>query len=223
MRFIEPAFTRKYFIPPQGGDDWPDASWAYYSRNPVIRMVYYARLRESLKLVDNARTDQSILDIGTGCGVLIPSLAQYGKVSAVDREEKFLSKARKLCARYNIPADIRNADILHLPFRNSMFDTVTCISILEHVPDLDAAFTEIRRVMKRGGALVVGVPIEKFLVKGIFNIFGLKEKEDRGHCSHYTVIEQKLGKYFTVKKIRKIPRHLPHSLSLYKIYYCIKG
>src|SRR3989344_724991 len=221
IQFIEPTFKRKYFVPPREGDDLPDASWAYYSSNPIIRAVYYARLRQSLGMVENTQRNQKILDIGTGSGVLIPSLARYGKVYAVDREEKFLAKARALCARYSIPSIIRRADILALPFRDSIFDTITCISIMEHVQDLDKAFTEIRRVMKKGGALVVGVPIEKFLVKSIFSLFGLQQ-EKIDHCSHYTIIEQKLRNYFVAKKIKKIPSFLPHSLSLYKMYYCIK-
>ena len=178
--------------------------------------------KESLRFATNTSRNQRILDIGTGSGILIPSLARYGEVSAIDLEPIFLKKAKALAARYNLPADIQQADILNLPFPDSTFDTITCISILEHVQDLDKAFAETRRVMKPGAILIVGVPIERFLVKSIFNLFGIKKEEDRGHCSHYTIIEKKLRKYFRLEHQKKIPSFLPDSLSLYKIYKCSK-
>lgn len=223
MKFIEPVFKRKYFIPPGKGDDWPDASWAYYSKNPIIRYVYFSRLKESLKMIDNHNKNQEILDAGTGCGVLIPSLAQYGKVYAVDVYPKFLNKAKELSKTYNIKPEILKADITNLPFPDNKFDTITCISTLEHIRDLDKAFNELRRVLKKKSVLIIGLPIEKFFVKSIFGLFGITEKKDRGHYSHYTTVEKKIRMYFKLGGGKKIPfNFLPHSLNLYKIFKCIK-
>jgi len=40
-----------------------------------------------------------------------------------------------------------------LPFREGAFDAVLMAAVLEHMPDLDASMTEVRRVLKTGGQL----------------------------------------------------------------------
>ncbi len=50
------------------------------------------------------------------------------------------------------------ANALKLPFRNECFDVVFGHGIFHHIPDLDAAFKESFRVLKKGGTLVALEP-----------------------------------------------------------------
>jgi SAM-dependent methyltransferase len=50
------------------------------------------------------------------------------------------------------------ADIRQLPFRDGFFDFVICSEVLEHIPDHEAAISEILRVLAPGKDLVVSVP-----------------------------------------------------------------
>ncbi len=50
------------------------------------------------------------------------------------------------------------ADVQDLPFRDASFDAVKATEILEHVPDVMRALGECRRVLRRGGSLVITVP-----------------------------------------------------------------
>ena len=50
------------------------------------------------------------------------------------------------------------ADVQALPFRDSAFDAVKATEVLEHVPDVEAALAECRRVLRVGGHLVATVP-----------------------------------------------------------------
>ena len=50
------------------------------------------------------------------------------------------------------------ADIQALPFRDGAFDAIKATEILEHVPDVDRALAECRRVLRPGGHLVITVP-----------------------------------------------------------------
>jgi len=50
------------------------------------------------------------------------------------------------------------SDITRLPFADESFDVVICSEVLEHIPDLDRAVSEIIRVLKPGKSLVVSVP-----------------------------------------------------------------
>ena len=45
-----------------------------------------------------------------------------------------------------------------LPFGSASFDTVLCTSVLEHVHDAEAAVSEIARILKPGGRLIITVP-----------------------------------------------------------------
>ena len=45
-----------------------------------------------------------------------------------------------------------------LPFASASFDTVLCTSVLEHVHDAEAAVSEIARILKPGGRLIITVP-----------------------------------------------------------------
>lgn len=48
---------------------------------------------------------------------------------------------------------------LQLPFQDSVFDSVVCTEVLEHVPDPLLALKEMRRVLKPGGTLLLTVPL----------------------------------------------------------------
>jgi SAM-dependent methyltransferase len=47
---------------------------------------------------------------------------------------------------------------LHLPFGEEVFESVLCLQTLEHVPDPFAVVSELARVLRPGGALVLTVP-----------------------------------------------------------------
>jgi SAM-dependent methyltransferase len=45
-----------------------------------------------------------------------------------------------------------------LPFGTATFDTVLCTSVLEHVHDAEAVVSEIARILKPGGRLIITIP-----------------------------------------------------------------
>lgn len=53
---------------------------------------------------------------------------------------------------------IARADVTKLPFAESVFDVVLCSEVLEHLEDSPAAISELVRVLKPGGDLVLTVP-----------------------------------------------------------------
>jgi SAM-dependent methyltransferase len=67
--------------------------------------------------------------------------------------------ARYLAVDLSDPEAGLHGDILSLPVRSECADLVVCTEVLEHVFDTDKALTELRRVLKPGGALLLSTPL----------------------------------------------------------------
>jgi demethylmenaquinone methyltransferase/2-methoxy-6-polyprenyl-1,4-benzoquinol methylase len=93
-----------------------------------------------------------VLDLAGGTGA---STAELGRSSAmcvcVDFSTKMLARGRELGR--DVP--MRAADGLNLPFRDDAFDAVTVSFGLRNMNDATAALTELARVTRPGGRLVV--------------------------------------------------------------------
>jgi ubiquinone/menaquinone biosynthesis C-methylase UbiE len=106
------------------------------------------------------RTGQlRILDIGCGTGAMLDELRPFGDVVGAD----FSPEALQFCVTRGAPAEapplkLARADVRRLPFADSAFDVVTAMDIIEHIDDDKAAASEIFRVLKPGGRLLVTVP-----------------------------------------------------------------
>jgi ubiquinone/menaquinone biosynthesis C-methylase UbiE len=55
------------------------------------------------------------------------------------------------------------ADVMNLPFDDASFDVVAAMWMLYHVPDLDGALTQIRRVPGRGGLFVAVTNVDEHM------------------------------------------------------------
>lgn len=199
----------------------PETTWGYYHKNFVVRRVYFKRLKMALSLAGEQK-NRSILDVGTGSGLMLPSLVGYGIVSAVDSSLEYVARARKLCHAEKINADIRHANVDKIPFADTFFDVIFCLSVLEHVKDLSAAVSELKRLLKKDGMLIVGVPVERIAVNILFRLFGASEIVKHVHCSDFMDVEKSLKKQFYVERSVRLPSFVPENFSLYKVFVCRK-
>lgn len=99
-----------------------------------------------------------VLDIGVSTGAFyarhLPDLLASGSVYGVDVVPEFLQAARER----GIHALACHMDREPLPFADGMFDAVVCDSLLEHTLNPKGLLTEIARVLKPGGHLLLCVP-----------------------------------------------------------------
>lgn len=94
-----------------------------------------------------------ILDAGCGASIFPIYLADQGhRVAAVDRDLD-----ERLDRRHGVSVDYLSADLNALPFSESAFETIFCISVIEHLPreSLHTALEEMRRVLGKGGRLLL--------------------------------------------------------------------
>jgi ArsR family transcriptional regulator len=98
-----------------------------------------------------------MLDIGTGTGGLLESLAP--RVSAaigVDASRSMLALARTRLARPGLDhCSVRQADMYRLPFTDGSFDLVVMQMVLHYAEDPETALIEAARVLRPGGRLVI--------------------------------------------------------------------
>jgi SAM-dependent methyltransferase len=101
------------------------------------------------------RGDEQVLDVGTGSGLYfeaIQSRIPNGRLIGADLSFGMVQRA----AQQPLAAQVGliNSDVQALPFANHSFDVVLANHMLFHVPDINQALTELRRVLKPEGILI---------------------------------------------------------------------
>jgi demethylmenaquinone methyltransferase/2-methoxy-6-polyprenyl-1,4-benzoquinol methylase len=113
---------------------------------------------ESIKQALNPKgPGQSLLDVGGGTGYLASCVAdRYARAVVADLSPGMLSVARSR----NL--ETVEASATELPFKEGEFDVVLCTDALHHIKQIERAVSEMCRVLKPGGAIL----IHEFHVQG---------------------------------------------------------
>ncbi len=98
-----------------------------------------------------------VLEIGLGQGSDSEQLIRRGaRWSGVDLTWTSVERLKKRLITRNLPFEyLAQASATALPFRNQQFDIVYSHGVLHHIPDIEQAQAEIRRVLSSGGRLIV--------------------------------------------------------------------
>jgi len=100
-----------------------------------------------------ALNGKQVLDVGCGGGILSESMADLGAdVTAIDLAEKSLKVARLHLLESGLKVDYRCIAVEALASeRPASFDSVTCMEMLEHVPDPESVVRSCAALVKPGG------------------------------------------------------------------------
>ena len=127
------------------------AEWAVALFNrSVLKQAKYRRISELLE----EPAGRSNLDIGADNGVISYLLRRRGgRWTSADLDPHAVESIRQL-----VRDDVHQLDGSRTPFPAGEFDQVVVVDYLEHIPD-DAAFaTELARILKPGGIVLINVP-----------------------------------------------------------------
>ena len=117
----------------------PPTDWDYYP-------TYIAKLKYVRRWLDALPAQTRVLDAGCGEGVLVEEYATRLDITGVDAS--YASER------------VQSASLLALPFAPGTFDRALCLDVLEHLhyAEQPEALSELFRVLKPGGELLVSVP-----------------------------------------------------------------
>jgi len=153
---------------------------AFYSLIPPQR--YWQRRRHRITVLW-ARGGGRVLDAGCGSSLIVQSL---NNVIGMD----FNYAKLRFLRRYEIP--LVNASAFALPFKDGSFDCVVSSQVIEHIRYDESIFSEMCRVLRPGGALIIGTPdyatIGWRIIEPIYGFLmpgGYKDE----HITHYTLAQ----------------------------------
>ena len=130
---------------------WWDAngeSRPLHDLNPV--RLGYVKARTALR-------DAAVLDVGCGGGLLSEALAREGaNVTAIDLAPDLLAVARLHLHESELTVDYRQVSVEDLAAEMpGTFAAITCMEMLEHVPDPSSVIAACARLLQPGGRLFV--------------------------------------------------------------------
>jgi ubiquinone/menaquinone biosynthesis C-methylase UbiE len=151
------------------------------------------RLREML----SPEPGQRVLEVGPGTGYYVLQAARWlepgGTLDILDIQQEMLDhtmhRARAMGVLNIVP---RWGEAQALPYPDHHFDSAYLVATLGEVPDKGRALRELRRVLKRGGRLVVG---EVLLDPHKVTFEELRRLTDAGGLDHERTLKGTLG-YF---------------------------
>jgi ubiquinone/menaquinone biosynthesis C-methylase UbiE len=124
-------------------DDW---KWQRFWRSAELPFI-----RDCLSTID-LPAGPGLLDVGCGTGWYLRSLQNtFVELAGVDVSAGMLARARARLPQ----ADLRQADMRHLPFGDARFDVVLSTRVLSHLPEPRDGLREIVRVLRKPGWLIV--------------------------------------------------------------------
>ena len=135
----------------------------YFAANAAewdrIRALHVAEEKVEQVVLDFVGQDQiaHYLDLGTGTGRMLELVSPRAfRAVGVDVNNEMLGLARSRVERAALSnAQVRRADLFHLPYADESFDLITVHQVLHYLEDPSAAVVEAARVLKVGGRLVI--------------------------------------------------------------------
>jgi ubiquinone/menaquinone biosynthesis C-methylase UbiE len=133
-------------------DKWHDRVHGTEALDKTILQPWH---RDALSLHDIVQ-DQVTLEIGCGAGDFSNHLAKLGAhVTGIDFSPTAVEIAGSKAKAQSLPTKFLVADAQHLPFENETFDLIFSCECLEHIPNPKLALSEMYRVLKPQGHLIL--------------------------------------------------------------------
>jgi 2-polyprenyl-3-methyl-5-hydroxy-6-metoxy-1,4-benzoquinol methylase len=172
IRCFSPEVASSYTDYPDGGFDLTDksgeSSFWVRSRHRLLKRIVYDQLAQAGKI--------KLLEIGCGTGRFIREIVD-NKNLEITGSEIYLKGI--LYAKKNIP----NVDFIQFDVTQGLigeeFDLIIALDVVEHIENDVAALSNIYKMLRKGGGLIITVPQHMFLWSRLDEILKHKRRYSR--------------------------------------------
>lgn len=134
----------------------------FLSKNPFSRPLtqgfFYREKMRAIHRIAPEVNFREILEVGGGQSGLTALLYPQSKITNLDLNSEY---SQALCNQQERVRFVCG-DATALPFNNNSFDAVTMFDVLEHIAQHEKAVSEVRRILRPDGFLLVSTPNENW-------------------------------------------------------------
>ena len=164
----------------------------------VVRWVENKRVNAVINSL-NVQQGQRVLDVGCGAGNILAKV-NAGNLEGVDISDFMVKRAIE---RIGDKGKISKSDAEQLPYPDASFDRVIAASLLSHVLHPEQVISELKRVTKPGGRIVISVSDEDQIEKGIrwakaSGLHGMFFGQSQVYSTEYHL------HHFSLKRVREL-------------------
>lgn len=154
-----------------------------------------------------------ILEIGVGPGKLLLRMAKKNyTVTGIELRAGMAYEARRKVKKAGLDIDILHQPVYNLPFKDETFDCIVLTFVLAEIAYLDKAISEMKRVIKKGGKIIIiagGMPQDKNLIaKILFKLVGTQttlrlERDNKSYFEKhgFVVTRKDFGPFNIINKV----------------------
>jgi 2-polyprenyl-3-methyl-5-hydroxy-6-metoxy-1,4-benzoquinol methylase len=113
--------------------------------------------RLSAKYTNKLTSDNKVLDVGCGTGLILESLGTKAKLYGIDSQQEALAICRSKGLK-----NVKKDDAQNMKFKSNQFDLVTMFDVLEHT-DEKKTISEVNRILKKDGIVFITVPAYQWM------------------------------------------------------------
>jgi ubiquinone/menaquinone biosynthesis C-methylase UbiE len=155
-RLTAATFDQEVYTMTTAGDDKVRRFWDRYAPRYDRDMRFYDRfLFTGGRSWACSQAAGKVLEVAAGTGLNLPHYPAGIRLTGIDASPAMLAIARRRATDLGMHADLTEGDAQALPFASASFDTVICTLSLCCIPGDKAAITEMHRVLRPGGRLIL--------------------------------------------------------------------
>lgn len=150
----------KYFIPKTRENLWE----TYWDKADIEKEIESCENDELLLIIEkHVHLTDKIIDAGCGFGRWVVFLSKKGyNIFGVDSFKNVITKIREIDPSLKLMV----ADVKHLPFNHEEFNVYLSFGVVEHFEEgPQMALAEAKRVLRKGGVIILETPHDNYLRK----------------------------------------------------------